>query len=146
MRLHMFFCIALLSLLTATVSAASAGAAPTGLWLNPHNSVAVRTGACGDKLCGWVVGASKEALSDAKDSGVANLLGTELLEDYVPAGHDSWSGTVYVPDMGHHFSSRINQLSARALQIKGCLLGGMICKSQTWAHIDHLPEDFQTRS
>jgi len=25
-----------------------------GSWLNPHGSVAVRTGPCGDELCGWI--------------------------------------------------------------------------------------------
>ena len=118
---------------------ASAQSQTEGLWLNPHATVAVKTGDCGGKLCGWIVSANQTARSDAKDSGIDQLLGTELLEDYTPEGAGTWSGTVYVPDMGHHFSSTITQLSPTELKISGCLIGGFICKSQVWQRIERLP-------
>ena len=102
-------------------------------------SVAVRTGACGDKLCGWVVWANGSARSDAKDSGVADLIGTRLLEDYRQDGRHAWSGTVYVPDMGRRFASQIEQPSPGQLKIKGCIMGGLICRSQLWTRIERLP-------
>ncbi len=111
-----------------------------GLWLNPHGTVAVRTGPCGDKLCGWIVRASPQARADAKDSGVEKLDGLELLEDYRPDGDGGWKGTVYVPDMGHRFSSTITQPDARSLRVKGCLIGGFLCKSQIWQRIESLPQ------
>lgn len=111
-----------------------------GLWLNPHNSVAVRTGPCGNKLCGWIVWANAEAKADAKDSGIANLIGTELLEDYHPDGPGAWAGTVFVPDMGRHFSSEIRELSPAQLKVSGCILGGLVCKSQVWTRIARLPQ------
>lgn len=114
-------------------------AQPEGLWLSPHNNVAVRTGPCGERLCGWVVWADAEAQSDARDGGVARLVGTELLEDYHAEGRGNWSGTVFVPDMGRRFSSQINELPTGQLKIKGCILGGLICKSQVWTRIDHIP-------
>jgi uncharacterized protein (DUF2147 family) len=110
-----------------------------GLWLNPHGSVAVRTGSCGDKLCGWIVWANDAARNDAKESGVGTLIGTELLENYRPDGA-RWSGTVFVPDMGRHFSSRIDALSPTRLEIKGCIFGGLICKSQVRTRIARLPQ------
>lgn len=106
-----------------------------GTWVNPHQSVHVRTGLCGDRVCGWVVWASPEALGDARDSGVPHLVGTALLQDYVADGRAHYHGQVYVPDMGHSFSSTIRQDDANTLTIKGCLIGGMICKSQVWRRV-----------
>jgi len=125
-------------LLTA---AAPTLAQPTldGLWLNPHGTVAVRTGGCRGRLCGWIVWASPEALDDARESGIQRLVGTELLDDYVPQGPDRWAGSVYVPDMGHHFSSTITRLSADQLKIQGCLIGGFLCRSQLWQRIEKIP-------
>lgn len=113
---------------------------PEGLWLNPHDSVAVRTGPCASKLCGWIVWANGEAQADAKDSGVRQLVGTELLQNYRATNAHSWSGTVFVPDLGRNFSSQIDQLSSNELKIKGCILGGFICKSQLWTRIDRVPQ------
>jgi uncharacterized protein (DUF2147 family) len=110
-----------------------------GLWLNPHATVAVRTGECGARLCGWVAWASPQAIQDAHDSGVDHLIGTELLEDYETDGAGRWSGSVYVPDMGHHFSSTISRTSADTLKIQGCLIGGFFCKSQVWQRIEKVP-------
>jgi len=117
---------------TAQAPVAAAAAGVVGTWVNPRGTVKVQTGACGDKLCGWVVWANAEAQQDAKDSGVARLIGTELLQDYHPTGHGKWQGRVYVPDMGQTFYSKIEQQGPNALKISGCILGGWICKSQVW--------------
>ena len=103
-----------------------------GIWVNPRGSVKVKTGTCGDKLCGWVVWANPQAQQDAKDSGVEKLIGTELLQDYHPTGNGKWQGQVYVPDMGRTFYSKIEQQGPNSLKISGCILGGWICKSQVW--------------
>ena len=110
-----------------------------GLWLNPHASVAVKIGQCSTKLCGWIVWASAEAQSDAKDGGVTHLVGTELLENYQADAPGAWSGTVFVPDMGRRFYSRIKQLSPTQLKVSGCILGGFVCRSQVWTRIAHVP-------
>ena len=39
-----------------------------GSWINPRGSVTVTTGACQDRLCGWVSHANAEALADASDA------------------------------------------------------------------------------
>lgn len=117
-------------------------AAPTiaeGLWMNPHGTVAVRTGDCRGRLCGWVVWASPQALEDAKQSGVDHLVGTELLEDYKADGAERWSGSVFVPDMGRSFSSTITVPAPGRLRIRGCLIGGIFCKSQVWQRIEKVP-------
>ncbi|MEG8048746.1 DUF2147 domain-containing protein [Sphingomonas aurantiaca] len=103
-----------------------------GVWHNPKNSVAVKTGACGDKLCGWVVRADDEAQADARDGGTPKLIGTALLREYRPHGRNTWSGQIFVPDMGRTFGSTLTLLDANTIAVKGCLIGGFLCKTQTW--------------
>jgi uncharacterized protein (DUF2147 family) len=122
------------------VPAAAPPHIPAGLWMSPHRNVIVRTGPCGDKLCGWIAWANEEAKADARDGGTTRLVGTELLEDYHPQSDKTWAGTVFVPDMGRRFSSRIIEISPRQLRVKGCLLGGFICKSQVWNRVERLPD------
>lgn len=114
---------------------------PGGLWMSPHKSVVVQAAPCGDKLCGRIVWANDEAQSDARDAGVDHLIGTMLLQDYRPDGEGRWKGSVFVPDMGHSFASEIDTVSPQMLRVKGCILGGLFCKSQLWTRIGAVPHD-----
>lgn len=110
-----------------------------GLWMNPYGSVVVHTGACADRLCGWIVWANQEAQNDAREGGVPRLIGTALLEQYRQQRGGSWAGTVFVPDMGRRFYSIIEQVDANSMKVKGCILHGLLCKSQVWHRIEELP-------
>ena len=106
-----------------------------GLWQNPRATVRVRIGACGQMLCGTVAAATSSAQADARAAGVNPLIGVQLLQDYHQVDTDRWAGRVFVPDMGRTFSSRIVQVRPDTLQISGCLIGGMLCKSQLWTRV-----------
>ncbi len=110
-----------------------------GMWINPYRSVAVRTGPCGERLCGWIVWANQEAQNDARDGGTPKLIGTALLENYRNDKPRSWSGTVFVPDMNRRFYSIIQQVAPDQMKVKGCILGGLLWKSQVWHKIAELP-------
>lgn len=143
-----FFTWAISVLLIACTSASASIAAPStavpatpsaiGLWVNPYQSVQVRTGNCNGLLCGWIVWASPQAQSDARDSGITNLIGTALLRNYRAMGASHYRGQVYVPDMGRTFYSTIDQQDANTLTIRGCILNGLICKSQTWRRVGQM--------
>jgi len=121
------------------IAGQDAAAPPTpvveGVWVNPKGSVQVRTGQCGDKLCGWVVWASEKAKADTVKKGGGPLIGTKLLRDYQVSGRARWTGLVYVPDMGSSFGSTLTLLDAQTMRVKGCALGGLICKSQDWRRV-----------
>lgn len=125
-----------IALAAVTALPAAATTAPAtgviGTWVNPRGSVHVVTGNCAGGLCGWVTWANPVAIRDARESGVQNLVGTALLRDYLPTSAGRWQGQVYVPDMGRSFFSTIQQLDPNSLRISGCILGGLICKSQIW--------------
>ncbi|MBB4617155.1 DUF2147 domain-containing protein [Sphingomonas abaci] len=134
---------AMMAMSAAPVAAQSrtASGVVEGLWINPASSVAVRTGACNDHLCGWIVWADRAAAADARSGGVAALVGTELLVDYAARGDGSWTGMVFVPDMGRRFASTLVPLGRNAIRVKGCLVGGLLCKAQVWQRIEHLPHE-----
>ncbi|MGP7795427.1 DUF2147 domain-containing protein [Sphingomonas sp. CLY1604] len=117
---------------TAATPALDHQAAILGVWHNPRNSVAVKTGHCGERLCGWVVRATDKAKSDVAGKGYPPLIGTALLRGYRTSGKGRWSGQIYVPDMGRAFGSTVTMVDADTLNVRGCLIGGFICKSQIW--------------
>lgn len=106
-----------------------------GTWINPRGTVKVETGLGGVNLCGKVVWAAPAAEADARDSGIAELVGTELLRDYRTMGNGRYQGSVYIPDMGRTFYSTIAQQNPQSIRISGCILGGLICKSQDWHRV-----------
>ena len=103
-----------------------------GTWVNPHGTLRVQADTCGNLLCGRVVAASAYQQESAQKAGVTNLLGKNLLEDFKQTSPTSWEGRVFVPERGGSYFSRIKQLGVNELRISGCILGGMICKSEIW--------------
>jgi len=125
------------SLLFATALLASpALAAPSieGNWSNPNRSVTVHIAACGNgTMCGRVIRASGEARAKAADGGTPRLIGTELMSDLRPAGAGAWHGSFFVPDRNIRADGELRLVSANAITIEGCAVGGLLCKSQRWA-------------
>jgi uncharacterized protein (DUF2147 family) len=126
--------IALLALLPLATASAGLPAVSdvSGVWINPHNTVAVRAARCGERLCGWIVWLDAQAAKDARNGGVLHPLGTEVLRDYRPAGDGRWRGSVFVLDMGRSFSSSLEPAGPSRLKVSGCLVGGFLCRSQIW--------------
>jgi len=129
--------LAPLALLLAP-AAAFAGPASDGNfqpseWRNPRNTVHIRAANCGTNLCGVVVWASTAAKTDAGSD--AQLVGTQILRDFRPTGHNSWRGSVYVPDIRHTFSGTLTVIDSDTMVGKGCVLFGLLCKSQIWTRL-----------
>jgi uncharacterized protein (DUF2147 family) len=110
--------------------------APFGMWRNPHGTVIVHIYPCASELCGKIVWASPDAVAAARDAHYDKpLVGTELLSNYRPDGPGRWTGTVFVPDRGSSYSSKIVLQPPAQLDISGCLIGGFFCKHQTWNRV-----------
>jgi len=90
---------------------------------------------CGELICGTVVWASSAAISDAREGGTPNLIGTRLLRDYRMTGEGRWQGRVFVPDWNRDFFSRLETVNGSTLKVSGCVFGGYICKSQLWTRV-----------
>jgi uncharacterized protein (DUF2147 family) len=115
--------------------AASEPPSMLGVWSNPKRNVQVRTERCRDRLCGTIVQAAPSALAAARAKGVASLEGTRVFEDMQRRDDGIWRGKLYVPDRGGRFASTLRLLDENRLEVRGCILGGLICKSQVWTRV-----------
>lgn len=108
-----------------------------GTWRNPQNSVHIHVHPCGDgALCGTVVWANDKAKADAKRGGTDPLVGTDLFRQFRAAGPKLWRGKVFVPDLNRTFSGTVTANGDGTITGRGCLLGNIGCKSQTWTRVE----------
>jgi uncharacterized protein (DUF2147 family) len=119
----------------ALAAVLSGTAAPVGVWQNPRHTIAVKTVACGSMICGTIVAAAPAAVAVAREAGIAQLIGLPLLRNYRRSGERSWHGLVFVPDLDRTFDSRLTILDPAKVRISGCVLGGLLCKSQIWTRL-----------
>ena len=105
------------------------------VWRNPRNSVHVRVHSCGQSRCGTVVWANAKAKSDSARGGTPDLVGTELLRDFKEVSPKVWKGKVFVPDLNRVFIGTATIKDPNTLVARGCLLGNLGCKSQTWTQV-----------
>ena len=124
-------------LLFAAILAPNASSAPLlGSWTNESGSVVVLIAPCGDDmLCGTVQSASEKARTDARRGGTPELVGTELLHEFVPSGTGRWKGTLFVPDVNKRSKAEIEQLDDNRLRVRGCAVGRILCRSQIWSRV-----------
>ena len=116
---------------------------PSGTWVTENGRSRVTIADCGGTLCGTIVGLKepndpdtgkpkldKNNIDASKRTrpliGVANVLSMNQ------NGASKWSAQVYNPDDGKTYSGNIIEQGANALRMEGCVLGGLICKAQTW--------------
>ena len=128
----------------ALVAIAPALAAdPFGTWLTEDTKGKIHIVNCGGALCGnlvWI----KEPLDpetnrpkldkhnvDASKQG-RPLLGIPIVLNMKPSGADKWEGQVYNAEDGNTYSGSFTLTGANSAQLKGCVLGGLICKGQNW--------------
>ena len=115
-----------LSLALLAAPAVVAASPIEGNWRNLRGSVTVHIGSCGPTLCGRVISASP---------GTERLIGTELMSGLEPVGEGAWRGDIFVPDRNVRAQGELHLTGLRTLEIEGCAMGGLICKTQTWTRV-----------
>ena len=132
---RIFAKIALVALAAAVPVTASAQAALEGQWRNPKGSVVVKIEPCGGAYCGIVVDASDKAKAGARRGGTPNLIGTRILSDVRPNGSGVYKGRAFEPKRNIRAPATIRVVGPSTLLVKGCLIGGLLCKEQRWTRI-----------
>lgn len=127
--------IALFAALVAHPAQALAEAPLEGQWKNPKGSVVVRIATCGNTYCGTVIDASAKAKATAKKGGTPNLVGTRILSEVRAQGNGTYKGRAFDPKRNIHAPATIRLQGGSILLVKGCLLGGFICKEQRWTRV-----------
>ena len=114
-----------------------------GTWLTESGKATVRIAPCADALCGTIVALKEpndpETGRPRTDKNNADpsqrnrpVIGSLIVLGMKPNGANKWSGQVYNAEDGKTYTGAITLQGANALKLEGCILGGLICKAQTW--------------
>jgi uncharacterized protein (DUF2147 family) len=116
---------ALVAAATVLATAATAYAAdPFGTWTRPSTGTQVSFYDCGGKLCGKVVA--------VKDQSKKDTVGKVIMNGAVKSSDTVWKGDLLNLEDGKTYSGVVTLEGPKALNLKGCALGGLICKGETW--------------
>jgi uncharacterized protein (DUF2147 family) len=123
--------------LSLLVPLAASAAEPTGEWLIEDGDARVRIAACGANLCGsvaWIKEGSPTVDVNNPDPAKRSrpLLGSEVLLGLKPSGTNEWTGSLYDAENGRTYVGKLTIVDERHVKVAGCVLGGLICETQTW--------------
>ena len=119
--------------LAATPAAAQANI--EGRWTNPKHTTVVHVARCGgNAYCAIVLKASAKAQANARKGGTKNFIGTEILH-VSPAGGNLYKGKAFDPESNMHIPATVRFVDAGTIEIQGCALFGLICKTQRWTKV-----------
>src|SRR3954454_7181797 len=110
---------------------------PSGTWLTASGDTRVKIGKCGAALCGTIIASShpKDINNPDPAKRERSLVGVEMISGIVPSG-DGYSGQLYNPQDGRTYLGKMKLTSPKAMELSGCILGGLFCKSQTWTKVN----------
>ena len=105
------------------LASAAQAAEPFGTWTRPSTGAQISFYDCGGKLCAKVVG--------VKDQTKKDMVGKVIMTGAAKSGDNAWKGDLLNLEDGKTYSGVVTLVSAGALNLKGCALGGLICKDET---------------
>ena len=103
-----------------------------GDWRNTKNTVHLHVQQCGATLCGIVTWAADQQRVDARNGTGTELIGSRLLRNLKRGSDGSWHGDVFIPDINKTVSATVAEVDGDTIQITGCTLFGLVCKTQHW--------------
>ena len=121
------------SLLMLATPALAADA--TGIWARPSGSSRIQIAPCGKALCGtlvWLKIQRKDDQNPDKSKRDRPLLGVQTVMGMIASSNETWKGKVYNAEDGKTYKGVMTLTSANKLKLEGCVLGGLICKGETW--------------
>jgi len=121
----------LIAFLSIVLPAAAKSASPEGLWLVEDKTARIRIEKCGNEMWGTVAWL-RETKKDINNPNPA--LRGRSMTGMKPAG-ERWEGEVYNARDGKTYNSKMAVTPAGALEIKGCVLGGLICGGENWTRL-----------
>jgi uncharacterized protein (DUF2147 family) len=131
------------SLAAAGAMTAANAADLTGTWHTQGRLAQVQIARCAEDFCGTIV-ALKDPIDPATGRPQADtenedtskrsrpVMGLQVVIAMKPAGANKWSGRLYSPEDGKTVSGNLMLKDANTLNVEGCVLGGLLCRSETW--------------
>lgn len=127
---------AILALIPASAFAETAG--PAGTWRHPDQSI-IKFYDCEGGLCAQIVKARDPNGRDAKnpDAGKRDqkIEGLVIMKGAQKLSDTEWHGKLYNPEDGSTYDGKVVLLSGQELNLKGCGLGGFVCRGETLSRV-----------
>lgn len=115
------------------LAATAAAADPIeGLWQTQPDEGSyahVKIGKCGSAYCGTITRTFKGSTEYKADS-----VGMQIVKNMAPQGGGKYKGKVLRPADGKVYRGKA-AVTGNRMKLSGCVAGGLICKSQTWARL-----------
>jgi uncharacterized protein (DUF2147 family) len=127
--------------IAAAVALPAQAAEPvTGRWATVEGKAIVQIAPCGKQLCGRIEKILKptpgRAHTDTSNPDPAlrsrPLVGLPLLTGFSDSG-SHWKGTIYDPESGKSYTSKMSRNKDGTLKVQGCI--AFFCKTQTWTAV-----------
>ena len=84
----------------------------------------------GGKVCGWMMRSFYEGGAEYQSEN----LGKALVRNMENVGGGRYEGSVWRPSNDKIYVGKM-ELNGNTLYLDGCVLGGLICKTQTWTRV-----------
>jgi uncharacterized protein (DUF2147 family) len=118
-----------------------------GTWLTQDGSSRVQFRSCAQNQCGYIVwlrepvdpatGKARQDRFNSDDSLKGRpLLGLLMITNIAGTTAGAWEGTLYNPRDGNSYKGQLTDLGGGRLQLKGCALLGLICKTEVWTRAE----------
>jgi len=117
-----------------------------GAWINEAGSAHIEIETCEQGVCGKIVWLNPDSLDAGKTAETVkdihnkdpqltqrNLLGMTMLWGFEPSRNGWKGGSIYDPESGKTYSSKVIRLNNETLQVKGCI--SLFCQSQIWTKV-----------
>ncbi len=131
--------IAGLALACLSVPAAAQTSDPSGTWQSESGDTRVRIARCGEAYCGTIIavrGEAKDVNNPSEALRSRNLVGVRMIDNIRPVQGGGFQGALYNFRDGKTYTGKMNLKSPSAMELSGCVMGGLICRSQTWTKVN----------
>lgn len=120
------------------LSPMASAAALDGTWLTESGETKVAFAPCGAATCGTIQW-QKTPRADTENPDATKrsrpLVGAVMLSDIQADGAGRWKGQLYNIENGKTYSGTLDLQSPERMKLSGCVLGGLVCKSQIWTRV-----------
>lgn len=142
MRRAKFLPTALFSLAAVAAFAGECRAGdPAGLWLSETGKSRYRITHCATGICVklvWIIEGLQviDEMNPDPARRHRGVMGIDIASDFRPDGADRWHGSLYNFKNGKTYQGRAEMHGADQLKLAGCVLGGMICLTQSLSRLE----------
>jgi uncharacterized protein (DUF2147 family) len=111
----------------------------TGTWLSQSGETRIRIAPCGAALRGMVVRQktpSKDANNPDPSKQNRPVVGIQMISGMKQAAAGEYEGQLYNFQDGKTYTGKLKVAGPGSLSLSGCVMGGIICRSQTWTRVN----------